>query len=251
MTTALAPYRPRTDLVSRLRRRSARVLATRTVRPVLERGLVSFSFDDCPVSVRDNALPRLEARGWRATLYASFGLNGTHNHLGKHMSADDYRAAHARGHEIGDHTFSHLDGLACGPDAVRRDIARNRAAFREAGLPHATSFAYPYGEVTPGLKRALEGEFGLLRGIHAPHGGSVDLSLAPSQRLYEAERDDVLAAVDRAARERSWLILFSHDVRECPSDFGCTPDTLAAVIDRVTEHGLDVAPVAKALERVL
>ena len=59
-------YQPRTDIVAKLRRRAARYVGRRTVTPDLERGIVSFSFDDCPRSVVDNALPLLEARGWTA-----------------------------------------------------------------------------------------------------------------------------------------------------------------------------------------
>lgn len=244
-----APYRPRTDLAARLRRRSARVMATDTVRPRLSRGLVSLSFDDCPVSVRDNALPLLEARGWRGTVYACLGLVGHCNHLGEHMSGRDYRTAFEAGHEIGDHTYSHLDGLAQGPGRVLRDAERNTDALAALGIPAPKTFAYPYGEVTPALKRALRGRYRLLRGIHSPRGGTVDLALAASQRLYSAHMDAVERALEHCAAQRTWLILFTHDVRDAPSEFGCTPDEFAAVLERIARLGLDVATVAQGAER--
>ncbi|MGB3456300.1 MAG: polysaccharide deacetylase family protein [Litorimonas sp.] len=243
-------YAPRADLLTKVRRRMARHVSRRPVHPALSRGLVSFSFDDCPRSVVEDALPRLEAQGWQATIYASMGLCGTTNHLGLHMSEADMVAAHERGHEIGDHTFSHLDGLQEGAEAVLCDIAANRAAFDRLGLPRARTFAYPYGEVTMSLKRALSEEFGLLRGIHSPYGSEIDLGLAASARLYSCEMDATEALIREASKEKRWLILFGHDVREDPSDYGCTPGELQRIIDLVASLDLDVATVRGGLDRV-
>ena len=246
----ILPYNPASGLLARVRRRSARLLARTPITPDLERGMVSFTFDDCPVSVVHNALPQLEARGWRGTVYASMGLNGTTNHLGLHMSDADYRAASEAGHEIGDHTYTHMDGMRAGAGMMLADINRNRAAFREAGLPEATTFAYPYGEVTPKLKRALHGEFALSRGIHSPQDGMIDTSLAASQRLYSADMDDVISAIARAAEHKLWLILFTHDVRDAPSAYGCTPAEFAQTVQAVAASDLEVRTVAEALRVV-
>ena len=62
--------------------------------------MISLTFDDCPKSVVDNALPLIEQEGWQATLYMSMGLCGTTNHLGLHMSESDVTAAHTSGHEL-------------------------------------------------------------------------------------------------------------------------------------------------------
>ena len=166
------------------------------------------------------------------------------------MSAADYKAAHEAGHEIGDHTFSHLDGMQAGIEEILADIERNRLALAEADIPTPTTFAFPYGEVTPALKRALQPKFDLLRGIHSPQSRKIDLALAPSQRLYSQDMDAVMEAVEIAATERRWLILFTHDVRPNPSEYGCTPSEFAAILDRIAALNCEVLPVADALERV-
>ena len=246
-----AVHVPSRSLRARVQRRAARYLARRVVTPQLTRGVVSFTFDDCPRSVLRNALPLLEREGWRATIYACVGLCDTVNHLGVHLSETELQEIHARGHEIADHSYSHLDAAAVGADAMRADIERNREAFVRLGLPRARSFAYPYGEVTPGVKSALAGEFELLRGIHDPKGAEVDLNLAASVRLYAHTVDAALGQIDMAARERRWLTLFSHDVRRQPSDFGCTPHDLTRVIDACLQNEVDVLTVSAALDRVM
>lgn len=241
-------YAPGSDLAAKLRRRASRYLGKQTLEPDLARGLVSLSFDDCPRSVVENALPRIEAKGWRTTIYASLGLCETTNHLGLHMSEAEIVAAYKSGHEIGDHTYSHIDGLRERADMVIHDIARNRARFEALGLPRARTFAYPYGEVTPALKRRLKSEFELSRGIHSPSGPTLDLGLAASGRLYSDSIEDTLALIDQAAEEKSWLILFGHDVRKAPSEFGCTPKELDLILDRIDALNIDVLPVDQALD---
>ncbi|WP_298917383.1 polysaccharide deacetylase family protein [uncultured Algimonas sp.] len=244
-------HTPGRDIASRLRRRLSRHTYRRTVRPCLSRGLVSLSFDDCPQSVAENALPMIEDKGWRATIYASMGLCGTTNHLGLHMSEDELLDAHRQGHEIADHTYSHLDGMRVGLETFIDDIERNRSAFESIGLPEAETFAYPYGEVTPSLKRAVNGRFRLARGIHHPHGGEVDLGLAPAGRLYSAELNTTLDLIKDAAREKRWLILFGHDVRENPSDYGCTPDELGQIVDLIAALSLDVSPIKDGVRKTI
>lgn len=247
---SVAVYEPQSNLLAKVRRRMARHVARRTISPILSRGLVSLSFDDCPRSVMDNALPQIEAKGWRATIYASVGLCDTTNHLGLHMSEADLQTIHKAGHEIGDHSYSHMDAMQAGPTNFLADIDRNRAEFERLGLPPAQTFAYPYGEVTPAVKRAVSNRFALSRGIHDPTGSTLDLDLAASERLYSSSIDTVLEQIDLAARHRRWLILFSHDVRDEPSDFGCTPEELIHILDHISAHDLSVMPVAQALEHV-
>lgn len=243
-------YQPSVDLRAKVSRRLARYWMRDIIAPELQRGLISFTFDDCPRSVVEHALPRLEAKGWHATIYACVGLCDTTNHLGLHMSETDLQDANYAGHDIADHTFSHLDARQVGREAMLVDIAENKAAFKRLDLPPATSFAFPYGEVTPLVKQALSRQFPLCRGIHTPQNATIDLALAPAARLYSSEIDATLEQIEIAAREKRWLTLFGHDVRDNPSDYGCTPDELQIIIDAIAAHDLDVLTVRNALKVV-
>ena len=69
--------------------------------PGSARAAVSLGYDDGNPDNLDQAMPDLEAAG----LHGSFYL-----HLARHdvqSRADDWRAAHQRGHEIGNHTWHH------------------------------------------------------------------------------------------------------------------------------------------------
>ena len=243
---------PSKSLSSRIARRLVKYQARRMMSFSHDRPIVSFSFDDCPRSVMENALPLLESRSWRGTIYAAMGLCGITNHLGLHMSREEMKAVHQTGHHIDDHTFSHISARSVSIAEFLDDIDKNKAVFEDMGLPPAQSFAYPYGEVTKETKDALGQKFPLLRGIHSPHGDkNVDLNQAASQRLYSgSDFEPCLRAIRELKHTPYWLILFTHDVRENPSDFGCTPSDFKTAVKAVESTGAEVLPVADALSRL-
>lgn len=245
-------FEPSKSLSSRIARRLVKYRVRRMMTFKVEKPIVSFSFDDCPRSVMENALPLLEERHWHATIYAAMGLCGSTNHLGLHMSRKDMQKAHKNGHQIDDHTFSHVSAGSVSTQDFLTDIEKNQTVFSELGLPPARTFAYPYGEVTVEVKTALSRKFPLLRGIHAPNGAaSLDLNQTASQRLYSGQDfAPCLEAIRQLKTKPSWLILFTHDVRENPSEFGCTPSDFKKAVKAVEESGAEVLPVAEALLRL-
>lgn len=245
-----AAYHPDTSFAAKVKRRLVPFQARRMLPVKLEHSIVSFSFDDCPRSVMENALYPLEQEGWRATIYIAAGLCGTTNHLGLHMSREDVKAAYERGHEIGDHTFSHCDGSALPLKDVLADIEKNQDALKALGIPASETFAYPYGEVTPALKKALETRFKGARGITSQsHDSSLDLNQIGSNRLYSGSDFDALLPQIAALKDSpAWMTIFTHDVREAPSEFGCTPAQMKSVIEAVKSCGAKVMTVAGAID---
>jgi len=242
-------YQPNTSLTAKLRRRLVPFQARRVIPMRLDHPIVSFSFDDCPKSVMENALKPIESEGWLATIYIAMGLCGTTNHLGLHMNGDDVKAAHESGHEIGDHTFSHCDSSALSLADVLADIDKNQVELHTIGLPQSETFAYPYGEVTPALKKALEKRFKGSRGIKSnDHKISVDLNQIGSNRLYVGQDFDILQSQISILKDNpGWMTIFTHDVRDTPSNFGCTPMHMMQTIKAVKETGAKVMTIAKAI----
>ncbi len=245
-----AIYQPNRSLPAKIKRRLVPFQARRMLPIKLKRPIVSFSFDDCPKSVIDNALKPIEVEGWQATVYIAMGLCGITNHLGLHMRADDVKAVHESGHEIGDHSFSHYDGSALPLNAFLADIDKNREALDGLGLQPSETFAYPYGGTTPALKKALESRFKGARGINSRnHKTDVDLNQIGSNRLYRgADFDRLIPQIAALAEAPGWITIFTHDVRSAPSGFGCTPAQMKTVIKAVKDCGADVMTVAGAIK---
>ena len=119
-------------------------------------------------------------------------------------------------------------------------------AFRQMGLPAATTFAYPYGDVSPQAKSVLNDRFLASRALH--HGlitPGTDLNQTPAVGIEGTDGEQT--AIDwliRAEDETAWLVLYSHDVRENPSAWGCTPATLERLIVRALDMGFDIVTFA-------
>ena len=233
-------------LTNKIARIASRSLHTSTL-PKLKETIVSFGFDDCPTSVMETAVPMLEAHGWRSTIYVACGLCGTTNHLGLHMSMPDILDAHRRGHEIADHTFSHVSSHDVTLDDYLTDIEKNQAALKALGLPRSRHFAYPFGHVSPKIKDALGPKFKTSRGVVKSRFSNQDANLLNAVRVYSgSDLKTAMQKITAAKTQPQWLNLYTHDVRENPSEFGCTPAEFQKIVMAVKDAGLRVMTVDEA-----
>jgi peptidoglycan/xylan/chitin deacetylase (PgdA/CDA1 family) len=236
---------------AKLRRQAVRLASRRPARSP-PRPMLSFAFDDTPASAATAGAEILERRGLKGSYYVAAALAGTDAPTGRMACADAVRRLAAAGHEIGCHTYSHLDcGQASAHDAVE-NVARNAETLTAWGLPRPTTFAYPYGDVAAATKRALAGRFGLMRALHPGLvTAGADLNQAPSVGV-EGPDGEALALrwLTRLAERPAWLILTTHDVAEQPSEWGCTPATLARLVDVALAEGIEVVTVAEGAARL-
>lgn len=247
------PYSADRTLYGKLRRRLAQAVTRKPARlHGLARPLLTLSFDDAPVSAAENGARILARHGLLGTYFISAGLMGKDSHLGHFARVDEVKALAAAGHEIACHTFSHLD---CGKATAARiacNLDQNLTALRHMGIRPPVTFAYPYGDVSPQAKTVLDARYLAARALH--HGlittGS-DLNQAPAVGIEGAcGEQTALAWLDRAAKTpSSWLVLYTHDVRAEPSDWGCTPEALDRLIVAALGLGFDIVPFAEGARR--
>ncbi len=153
----------------------------------------------------------------------------------------DYRRLAAAGHELGCHTFSHLDCGGASGEAAAAEADHNAQILAAWGAGPLESFAYPYGDVAAGL-----------RGLH--HGlidKGVDLNQAPAVGI-EGPDGEALARrwLHEAKARKAWLILYTHDVADDPSPWGCTPGALAALIDEARASGFEIDTVGAVARKL-
>jgi peptidoglycan/xylan/chitin deacetylase (PgdA/CDA1 family) len=245
-------YQPDRSLKGKLRRRLVRLAHRRPLARAPDGPMITFSFDDAPVTAALAGAKLLEARGLHGVYFAAAGLADDEGPMGRYAGAGAYRRLSAAGHEIACHTFSHLDCGKAGGALALEDVDRNAAEFAAWGLPEPTTFAYPYGDVAAGPKRALARRFSVLRALH--HGlirqGS-DLNQAPAVGIEGPNGPEVARRwMRRAVEEQAWLVLYTHDVAERPSAWGCTPDALARLIDDAVGYGMQVTTLAEGAARL-
>lgn len=130
------------------------------------RAAISLTYDDGNANNLDQAMPDLEAAGFRATFYLQTAR------ADMQLRVADWRAAHARGHEIGNHTVHHwcraqpyLERLGRTPAWLTRplesvspaEIAAEVAAAADwldqhIGTDPDRTFAHPCGALAIGVE---------------------------------------------------------------------------------------------------
>ncbi len=217
--------------------------------------IVSFTFDDAPASAFDWGCRLLEAQNTRGTFYVSLGLTDQDSDVGHIASSPTLRAAALAGHELGCHTFDHLDAWETKPTSYMASIDRNLAALQQL-IPGAsfTTFAYPKNGATWAVKKRLSSRFACSRGGGQRHNvGSVDANLLSA--CFLDQRTGISSAglqtlIQRNATDRGWLILAAHDISPQDAPFSCAPALLRQAIRWAVDAGCEVLPVSQAWARV-
>lgn len=196
---------------------------------VPEKPVVSFCFDDFPQSAFDNALPMLEAHDWIATWYICGSyMDAVHPNYGPMFTQDALNALKDKGQDIGCHTF-------------------------DQGLSEARSFAYPRGSSTLFTKRALLPHFAGLRGVEGGiNRGETDISLLKANGI-QSDRGGIaecLSYLTDLESNGGWMIIFTHDVQDEPTEWGCSTSDFQTLVDAVHAAGFDVQSVGDVLENI-
>jgi peptidoglycan/xylan/chitin deacetylase (PgdA/CDA1 family) len=243
------------NLLSRINNVATRQLPVKLIRSRLDRPVASITFDDFPKSAWTAGGPILESHRAKATYYVTGRLCGRFEEGQAYYSAEDLTAIRDDGHEIGCHTYSHDYGSGVASPALYADVARNQAFVREIlGDYPLSSFAYPYGDVSPRTKILFSQRFPTSRGIRrGVNAGLIDLAQLKAVGLENQAWSPAVIerAVEAAVRRKGWIIFFTHDVSDRPSRFGATPEMLDHALTCVRAAGIDILPIKHALARTV
>jgi peptidoglycan/xylan/chitin deacetylase (PgdA/CDA1 family) len=230
----------------------ARKFPVRMVRSQLTEPVASICFDDFPRSAWMLGREILQRHAATATYYAAGCLCGQFEDGLEYYTADDLRQIRHAGHEIGCHTFSHKRGI--GSAAMVTDAARNQGFVNDVlGDYRLTSFAYPYGEVSVPKKLLFSRRFACCRGIRTGvNAGLVDLAQLKAVGLEKCWWNSarIESEVRAAVRRDGWIIFFTHDISDSPSEYGATPEMVDHALSCVREVGMDIVPINQALARM-
>ena len=246
------PYHADPSLKGKLRRRLARLQHRRPAQPRLGAPLISFSFDDAPVSAFTTGARVLERHGARGTYFVCAGAVGQTSAVGQLGDRADILHAQANGHEIACHTYSHLDCGRADTASATEDVARNSRTLESWGVTKPQTFAYPYGEVGPRAKRMLADRFTLARALHpGVIEGGTDLAQAPAVGVEGEEGEaNALHWMDQAVRRKAWLILFTHGVEDELTPYGCTTAVFESLVAEAVARDFEIVTVAEGACRM-
>jgi peptidoglycan/xylan/chitin deacetylase (PgdA/CDA1 family) len=192
---------------------------------------LSLTYDDGNPIHLDVAVPEMEKRGLRGTFYLI---------AGSLTRVADWKKAAEAGQEIGNHTMTHRHVSELSPQDERNEVVEAKEKLQDLmGVPVLT-LAYPYVEISPGLKKWVEAENFAARGgggyPYLTPDMSPDWFNLPSQvtmtsyayQTYQNWVDEDLAA-------GAWTILMIHAIR--PADWyePITQQTYRKFLDYMVE----------------
>ncbi len=232
-------------------RRSILCAFYRRTLPLGDHGpIVSFSFDDFPRTAYSVGGAILEEAGARGTYYVAAGLMNASSELGELFVENDLHSLLEKGHELASHTFLHSSCRSVSLASFQQDVHEGMKAVEHLVGHNSPNFAYPYGDVTLRVKKALGPGLTSSRSvIPGFNGPAIDLNLLRANPLYgdidiSRQIEDMIL---QNVRQKSWLIFFTHDVRSNPSQYGCTPALLKFAVSLAARSGSRILTVQEAL----
>jgi peptidoglycan/xylan/chitin deacetylase (PgdA/CDA1 family) len=230
------------------RRRAIQRFARRDFRLPGNAAYVSFTFDDFPRSALTQGGRILRDHDARGTYFLSFELLDTDSVSGRIASYADLEALLIEGHELGCHTFGHLDGSQVPAVEFERSIAANRTALATSALDAQFHvFAYPLNGPAVSTKKIAGHNFLACRGGGQTFNRDViDLNLLKAyfvdQRTW-GSLDEISRLIDENASAGGWLIFATHDVVDAPSAYGCTPAYFEQIVRLARSSGAKLLPM--------
>ncbi|MFO0388906.1 MAG: polysaccharide deacetylase family protein [Alphaproteobacteria bacterium] len=204
---------------------------------------LSICFDDFPQSAAEHGAAILEDAGLRGTFYTCFDLLGTDNYA----KTEDVLRLHKRGHEIACHTYDHINPSFNDLATVKASCAKNVAAAHELKI-QLDNFCYPQSGITPEAKRMASHMYGSSRsGFWGINTETFDAHCLKSLPLYQGHIQQINTYIDRLTKEKGWLVLYTHDVSEHPTEHGISPDALSHVITTCMQQNIVIKPIHEVM----
>ncbi len=208
--------------------------------PVESNG-VALTFDDGPD-------PEFTQR--ILEVLAHYRLHSTFNVMGSNALAhrDLLSQVIAAGHELGNHTWSHLDEAFVSPDGAAEELRRGKQVLTEAGVAHIRWFRPPRGVLTgAGMRAAAKAGHDILL-------WSVSATQQPTSTAAEV-RDRLLGhvgaghivllhdGIGRGTFDRS-----SKNAKDLTRQRHTEIDALPSIIEALTAKGLRLDTVSALLD---
>jgi peptidoglycan/xylan/chitin deacetylase (PgdA/CDA1 family) len=215
--------------------------------------IVSFTFDDFPNTSKLNGARILESHKTRGTFYTSLGLAGTKTAVGLISEQKIINSLSQNGHEIGCHTYGHLNCADTPPRILYENCILNQNIAKKEMNISFLSFAYPFGKFNLSSKRVIQNNYLTARTIKpGVNIKNIDLAALKSVPLYESSGEkNILKWLDIMDKYGGWLIFYTHDVRENPSQYGCTINLFEEILNECLLRNFKIMTVGAVAKNLL
>ncbi|MBX4210463.1 DUF5011 domain-containing protein [Candidatus Parcubacteria bacterium] len=215
--------------------------------PQFSEGMVSFNFDDGWEATYKDAIPVLDAAGFKSTQYL---VSQYINHP-NFMTTGEVLTLERNGHEIGAHTRTHARLTELTSDQAKFEIEGSFNELKALGVQHIATFAYPYGlyndRIIDMIKAAgFSGARAITNDLNTRNTDPYILARKPMEVGYTF--NDVKGWIDQAIRDKSWVILVFHHVDNSGDQFSVTPALFKQVVDYTKQTHIKVITNSQGIQ---
>ncbi len=221
----------------------------------MEKGAILFTFDDCDVNGWTNSIELFKRYNAHATFFFSGRIEDEQIECMKKLQA--------AGHSIGLHSLTHKDAPEFieknGTDAYwKQEIEPQLSAVKQAGLS-IKNFAFPNNLYNDASIALLQREFKRFRAgcgakLTEPETQEYANAFFPVSELagktvfggfgvgeyYKTKQEDLLSAIDKAARENKVLVIFSHAIAPEAKGVNMPLEYLTAALEHADSLGMKI-----------
>lgn len=208
-----------------------------------DQGYVSLNFDDGWLSVYQNAIPILNAKGFKSDQFITTDYL-TDNYPG-YVKPNQVLEMQSQGHIIGNHTKSHPDLTALTLAQAQAEIEGARSVLINLGVPSTNmSFAYPLGAYNTSIKNLVQNA-GHIAGRSSDGGFNDKLTdhyaLRRQPMLNTTTFTQVKNYIDTARADKTWVILLFHEIDNSGHQYSITPALFQQIVNYLDQ--INVTPI--------
>lgn len=247
------------SLINRIKRHQRNILSSKFMKKITPwpaaEPYISFAFDDFPRSAFITGGEILGKYNLKASYYVSLGLIGRRCSFWEYCNWQDITLLFSTGHELGSHTYDHLDAWKYRGKLFERSILRNQEAIRQIKPDFVfETFSYCIRNPYPTNKKIAGKYFLCCRGgMPKLNYGKIDLNLLNSYFIDQNNRNEFKyfqKLIDQTLQYKGWLIISTHDISKNPSPYGCTPEFFESIVQYAKSSGAKILPINAVFKQV-
>lgn len=227
----------------------------------LEKGIVTFTFDDGDISLNTNAVPIFSKYGVPLTAYIIPNEVGEGYAVSWEQLRDMQRNDSV---EVANHTWSHPSLLTLTSRNVKLQITQAEARLAEEGISISGALAPPFGEYNATTINIMK-NLGTVTSSRQAWTGNGDYLNKPATfnrwelkvvGLSDAPTfNDMEYVIDQAVAQKAWVIFVFHGVWPVPeTEYEMTPELLEQVVsyaDYLRKQGtLEIMTISRGVAKL-
>ena len=213
------------------------------------RGLVTLTFDDGWEDNISTAFPIMDSFGYKSNqFYATQFIQNSE--LGRSYAETTVRAIRDQGHEMGSHTITHPDLTTLTTTQLNNELSQSKNYLQTLYGQPVTYFASPYGAYNTQVLNRIGAYYTLHRTVDAGYNSRDNfnvMQLKVQNVLSNTTAAEVASWVQKAAQDRTWLILVYHRVANDPGPYDTTPALFTQHLTSIRDAGVPVVKISQAL----